>query len=73
MNRLEARVLKPEGRGRGGWRAYAGVPLAQWPGEALHGFLAESGGWPPDHAPTDEELGATAPFATWTDEDGGTA
>ena len=63
MNRLEARVIKLESRGRNGWRAYAGVPLGQWPDSALEGFLSEAEDWPPGYEPTDEELAAIASAA----------
>ena len=73
MNRLEARVIRLESRGRNGWRACIDRPMEQWPDDALLGFLGEAEGWPPGHDPPDAELRAVASAAALTGEEGGAA
>ncbi len=53
-------MARLEAVGRHGWRSFIGGPLAEWPEEALLGFLGESHGWAVDYAPADAELKALA-------------
>ena len=60
MTPLHRRVVKLEGFGRNGWRAYAGRPAGQVHDGALLGYLGEKMGWPDGYDPTDDELRAIA-------------
>ena len=60
MNRLAARAIKLEARGRKGWRSYIGQPATAWPDGALLGFLGAELGRPQGHEPTEAELQAIA-------------
>jgi hypothetical protein len=60
VNPLHRRVIRLEGFGRNGWRAYAGRPASQIPDSALLGYLGEIMGWSPGYVPSDAELEAIA-------------
>ncbi len=57
-NRLENRLTRLEQRAASPWAALEGVPVSEWPDEALDAKIRDGWGLPPDAELNNELLGS---------------